>query len=46
MQLSPYGKMILGALIVAFGIAILADFSLWKAAIYVTAVLVSTFLFL
>lgn len=46
MQLSPYGKMVLGAFIVAFGIAILTDFSLWKAAIYVTAVLVSALLFL
>ena len=46
MQLSPYGKMVLGAVIVAFGIVILTDFSLWKALVYITAVLVSALLFL
>jgi len=33
-------------LIIAFGITILGDFALWKAVVYISAVLVSAFLFL
>lgn len=46
MQLSPYGKILLGMLIIAFGIVILADFAVWKDAVYISVVLVSAFLFL
>ncbi len=46
MHLSAYGKILLGMLIIAFGITILADFALWKAAIYISAVLVGAMLFL
>ncbi len=46
MNLSRPGKIYLGATLIAFGIAILADFSLLKAALYGLAVLLSVTLFL
>ena len=46
MGLSPYGKVLLGSVLIAFGIAVLDDFSLLKAALYFGAVLLSAIFFL
>lgn len=46
MQLTPYEKMLLGSVLVGFGIAVLADFSLLKAALYFGVVLLSALFFL
>jgi hypothetical protein len=46
MELSSQGKMVLGSALILFGIAVLADFSLLKAAFYISAVLLSVLLFL
>ncbi len=45
MELSPVRKMILGAVIMAFGIAVLADYSLAKAVLYISFVVASVVLF-
>lgn len=46
MQLTPNGKMLLGSVLIAFGIAVLSDFSLLKATLYFGAVLLSAIFFL
>ncbi len=46
MQLTASGKILLGSVLIAFGIAVLADFSLLKATLYFGVVLISALLFL
>ena len=46
MSLSPYGKILLGSVLIAFGITVLGDFSLLAASLYVSAVFLSLLFFL
>lgn len=46
MKLSPEDNVFVGLLLIAFGIAVLVDFSLLKAAFYIAFVYLSAFLFL
>ncbi len=46
MKLSPEDNVFVGLLLIIFGIAILVDFSLLKAAFYIAFVYLSAFLFL
>jgi len=46
MKLSPSGNIFLGLVLIALGIALLAEFSLTKAVFYVSAVFLSVLLFL
>ena len=46
MELSPLSKVFLGSTLIAFGVSVLADFSLTKAALYIGAVLLSVVFFL
>lgn len=46
MVLSPSGKMLLGSVLVAFGVLVLTDFSPVGAALYLGAVLISVLFFL
>jgi len=46
MKLSPSGKVFLGSTLMAFGVGFLADFSVTKASIYISAVLLSVIFFL
>ena len=45
MNLSPFGKILLGSILVAFGIIVLTDFSPVKAFLYFGAALLSIIFF-
>ena len=46
MNISPYGKILLGSVLVAVGITVLTDFSLLGAGLYISAVFLSLLFFL